>query len=67
MDNVRVLILDDEAQLRSTLVEFLEREGYELADRTFRRGAFDFFPKPLDDQALGQSLAAARTLIATGG
>jgi len=114
----KVLILDDEATLRSTLVEFDEKQGYEascaadsrsgvhlasieapdvilldvdmprvngldaipalhsaspnakiivitgnaspdLAERTFRRGAFDFFSKPLDYLALGQSLETA--------
>ena len=114
----KVLILDDEEKLRSTLVEFLEEQGYEascapdsrsgvqlasieapdvilldfdmprvngldaipalqsaspsakiivitgsaspdLAERTFRRGAFDFLAKPLDYLALGRSLEIA--------
>jgi DNA-binding NtrC family response regulator len=121
MGGARVLILDDEAKLRSTLVEFLADHGYEascapdsrsgvelasiespdvilldvdmprvngldaipalqmaspnariivitgnatpdLAARTFSRGAFDFLLKPLDYDALGQSLATALTL-----
>ena len=120
MNCPRVLVLDDEEKLRSTLVEFLEEQGYEascaadsrsgvqiaaieapdvilldidmprvsgidaipalqsaspnakiivitgasspgLAERTFRRGAFDFFSKPLDYLALGRSLETAIT------
>jgi DNA-binding NtrC family response regulator len=120
MGSPKVLILDDEEKLRSTLVEFLEEQGYEassaadsrsgvqiasieapdvilldmdmprvngfdampalqlasphakiivitgsgspdLAARTFSRGAFDFFSKPLDYLALGRSLETAIT------
>ncbi len=117
----RVLVLDDEENLRSTLVEFLADQGYEvscapdscsgvrlaavespdiilldlnmprvsgldaipalhsvspnakiivitgktgheLAARTFKSGAIDFLPKPLDYEALGRSLATARAI-----
>jgi DNA-binding NtrC family response regulator len=125
MSHARVLILDDESKLRSTLVELLEGQGYEascaadsrsgvelatisppdiilldvdmprvngldaipalqlsapnariiiitgnasdeLADAAFKRGVYDFLAKPLDYEALGRTLAAARTLSATG-
>jgi DNA-binding NtrC family response regulator len=123
MSHRKVLVLDDEERVRSTLIEFLEGQGYQassapdsrsgvqlasleapniilldfdmprvngldaipalqsaspeakiivitgdaspdLAERMFRRGAFDFLAKPLDYQALGRSLESALALEA---
>jgi DNA-binding NtrC family response regulator len=125
MGHRRVLVLDDEATLRSTLIEFLEGQGYEassapdsrsgvelasiespqvilldfdmprvngldailalqsaspeakiivitgsacpdLAEKMYRRGAFDFLAKPLDYHALGNSLESALALETPG-
>jgi two-component system nitrogen regulation response regulator NtrX len=47
MSAARILVVDDEADIRSLLKEILSEEGYEVEVAATRLGAFDFVEKPL--------------------
>jgi FixJ family two-component response regulator len=63
LDAIPALLL---AAPNARIIVITGKASAELAEKTLRRGAFDFLPKPLDYEALGRSLAAARTLKAAG-